>query len=202
MDGSLKIRGSGLVRKSDVVQAFRPAKRADLKVRTTTEAVFTLAAFGIRMPAMHRWTMKVRTAATVVVIALACVWLARPAAAQNQERYKVRLSTVPMDGGMRESVAGLGSASAVLAGTRITITGTFDGLRTPATAARLHSGPEKGVRGAALGDLTVSKAVSGTIGGSIDLTAEQVQNLRKGRVYIQISSEKAPDGNLWGWLLR
>jgi hypothetical protein len=48
----------------------------------------------------------------------------------------------------------------------------------------------------------VSKAMSGTITGSIDLTPEQVQGLKNGRLYLQISSEKAPDGNLWGWLLR
>ena len=146
--------------------------------------------------------MNSRPAVAVLVIAVFCIGLAASGAAQSQERYRVRLSTVPMDGGMRETVAGSGSASAVLSGAKFTITGNFQGLRTPATAARLHSGPERGVRGASLGDLTVSKAMSGTISGSIDLTPEQVQNLRKGRLYIQISSEKAPDGNLWGWLLR
>ena len=103
---------------------------------------------------------------------------------------------------MRETVAGMGAASAVLAGTKLTISGTFQGLRTPATAARLHNGLARGVRGVSLVDLTVSKAVSGTLAGSIDLTPEQLQGLRKGQLYIQISSEKAPDGNLWGWLLR
>ena len=136
-----------------------------------------------------------------VVIALVGFWFAQPAA-QSQEKYKTRLSTVPMDGGMRETVAGMGSAAAVLAGTKLTITGTFQGLRTPATAARLHNGLARGVRGAPLVDLTVSKAVSGTLTGSIDLTPEQLQSLRKGQLYLQISSEKAPDGNLWGWLLR
>ena len=135
------------------------------------------------------------------MIAVVGLWYAQPAA-QNQERYKVRLSTIPMDGGMRETVAGMGSASAVLTGTKLTISGTFQGLRTPATAARLHNGMARGVRGASLVDLTVSKAVSGTLAGSVDLTPEQLQNLRKGQLYIQISSEKAPDGNLWGWLLR
>ena len=136
-----------------------------------------------------------------VLIAVVALWCAQPAA-QNQERYKVRLSTIPMDGGMRETVAGMGSASAVLTGTKLTISGTFQGLRTPATAARLHNGMTRGVRGASLVDLTVTKAVNGTLAGSIDLTPEQLQSLRKGQLYIQISSEKAPDGNLWGWLLR
>ena len=144
--------------------------------------------------------MKTHSAAGLV-IALVCLWFAQPSA-QNQERYKVRLSTIPMDGGMRETVAGGGAASAVLAGTKLTITGTFQGLKTPATSARLHTGLTRGVRGAPLVDLTVSKAVNGTLAGSIDLTPDQLQSLRKGQLYIQISSEKAPDGNLWGWLLR
>ena len=144
--------------------------------------------------------MKTQSAA-VLVIAMVCLWFAQPAA-QNQERYKARLSTIPMDGGMRETVAGSGAASAVLAGTKLTITGTFQGLRSPATAARLHNGLTKGVRGAPVADLTVSKGMNGTLTGSIDLTPDQVQGLRKGQLYVQISSEKAPDGNLWGWLLR
>jgi hypothetical protein len=144
---------------------------------------------------------RVRRAAVVAIVVI-FAWYAPPGAAQNQEKYKVRLSTVPMDGGMREAVAGVGSASAVLMGTKLTITGTFQGLRSPATVARVHGGPARGVRGPALGELTVSKAVNGTITGSLDLTREQVQNLQNGRLYLQISSEKAPDGNLWGWLLR
>jgi CHRD domain len=153
------------------------------------------------MHRMYGWTMNSRSV-VVFVIALVSLSLAQHGLAQNPERYKVRLATVPMDGGMRETVAGTGAATAVLTGTKITINGTFEGLKSPATAARLHGGLTRGVRGAALGDLTVSKAMSGTITGTIDLTPEQVQSLKGGRLYLQISSEKAPDGNLWGWLLR
>ena len=138
----------------------------------------------------------------LVAIAIAVSCLGAHGAAQGQEKYKVRLATVPADGGMRDAVAGTGSASAVLAGTKLTITGTFDGLRSPATVARLHLGPVRGVRGAAVAELTVAKAVTGAVSGSLDLTPDQVQSLQKGRLYIQISSEKAPEGNLWGWLLR
>jgi hypothetical protein len=145
---------------------------------------------------------RLRRARAALVVAVVFFWFAPPGGAQNQEKYKVRLSTVPMDGGMREAVAGSGSASGVLTGTKLTITGTFMGLRSPATAARVHSGPARGVRGPSLGELTVSKAVVGTVTGSIDLTREQVQSLQSGRLYLQISSEKAPDGNLWGWFLR
>src|SRR5436305_12447653 len=72
---------------------------------------------------------------------------ATQAQGQAQERYKVRLATVPMDGGMRNTVAGTGSATAVLTGTKLTVTGTFDGLLPPATAAHVHRGAAMGVRG-------------------------------------------------------
>ena len=125
-----------------------------------------------------------------------------PGVAQSQERYRVRLATVPMDGGMRNTVAGSGAATAVLTGTKLAVNGTFDGLLSAATAARVHRGPVMGVRGPSFAELTVSKTPKGTVSGSIDLTPEQVQALRKGRLYLQISSEKAPDGNLWGWFVR
>lgn len=128
--------------------------------------------------------------------------LALPGAAQTQEKYKVRLATVPMDGGMRNTVAGTGTATAVLAGAKLTVNGTFDGLLSPATTAAVHRGPAMGVRGSSFATLTVSKAPKGTFSGSIDLTPEQVQALKKGQLYIQLSSEKAPDGNLWGWFVR
>ena len=123
-------------------------------------------------------------------------------AAQNSEQFKGRLAPVPIDATMRSTVTGSGSMSAVLTGSRLSISGTFDGLSAPATVARLHQGAMTGVRGPALSDLTISKATTGTLSGTLTLTGEQVDNLKKGKLYIQIHSEKAPDGNLWGWLLR
>jgi hypothetical protein len=140
--------------------------------------------------------------AAVLGITTSLLVLALPAAAQNEARYKVRLAPVPMDIAMRSTVAGRGSATAVLKGMMLTVTGTFDGLRSPATIARLYQGPAMGIRGAAFGDLTVSKAANGMISGSITLTPEQARALERGRVYLQISSERAPDGNLWGWFVR
>jgi hypothetical protein len=139
--------------------------------------------------------------AAVLAVAFAC-FLTSSGAAQTQERYRVRLTTVPMDGGMRNSVAGTGAATATLAGTKLSISGSFDGLKSPATAAQLHSGVARGVRGAPVGGLTISKATKGSITGSIDLTADQMKGLRDGHMYIEIASEKAPEGNLWGWLLK
>jgi hypothetical protein len=128
--------------------------------------------------------------------------LALSLAAQNGETFKARLSALPADAKTRAELAGSGSASAVLAGSKLDITGSFDGLRSAATSASLHSAAMAGIRGPVIGDLTISKAASGTLRGSIDLTPEQVASLHKGGLYVQIHSEKAPDGVLWGWFLK
>jgi hypothetical protein len=123
--------------------------------------------------------------------------------AQQPKTFKARLSPVPIDASMQATVAGSGTASAVLTGAKLVVTGTFDGLKSPATIAQIHKGPVRGVRGPNVLDLTVAKteAAAGTLSGSFDLTAIQIADLEKGRLYIQVHSEKAPDGNLWGWLL-
>jgi hypothetical protein len=123
--------------------------------------------------------------------------------AQQAKPYRARLAPVPIDVSMQATVAGSGSVSAVLTGTKLAVTGTFDGLKSPATIAQIHKGPVRGVRGPNVFDLTVTKtdASSGTISGSFDLTAIQVADLEKGRLYVQLHSEKAPEGNLWGWLM-
>ena len=118
------------------------------------------------------------------------------------ESFNIRLSTVPMDASMRNTVAGKGYGKATLAGNILTITGSFEGLISPATVARIHEGKVTGVRGPAIGDITIDQAVNGAISGKLNLTPEQLVSLRKGRLYMQIHSEKASDGNLWGWLLR
>lgn len=134
-------------------------------------------------------------------IGVGFAWFGVSLAAPAEEKFHTRLAPVSMDASMRANVAGTGSATAVLAGAKLSVNGTFEGLRSPATVAHLHQSRVAGVRGPAVFDLTVSHATSGTVSGSFDLSAEQVESLRKGRFYIQIHSEKAPDGNLWGWLM-
>jgi hypothetical protein len=122
--------------------------------------------------------------------------------AQQPKTFRARLSPVPIDVSMQATIAGSGSVTAVLTGAKLALTGTFDGLKSPATIAQIHKSPVKGVRGPNVLDLAVSKTdgASGTISGSFDLTALQIADLEKGRLYVQLHSEKAPDGNLWGWL--
>jgi hypothetical protein len=116
-------------------------------------------------------------------------------------QYRARLSVVPLDIAMQSTIAGSGSATATLKGSTLTINGAFTGLKTAATVARLHRGPKMAMRGPAIGDLTATADTSGNISGSLELTKAQIDDLAAGRIYIQLHSQKAPDGNLWGWLL-
>ena len=123
-----------------------------------------------------------------------------PPASQAKPQFRARLAPVPIDIVMQATITGRGAVTATLDGTTLSIAGSFADLRSPATTAKIHVGP-KGIRGPAVLDLTVSKATSGTIAGTFDLTPTQLDDLRNSRFYIQLHSEKAPDGNLWGWLL-
>jgi hypothetical protein len=147
-----------------------------------------------------------RPAATVVFLAAALLSLLPAGAAQNAqngESFKVRLSPVPISVAMMSTIAGYGSLTATLKGRQLTVEGTFEGLRSPATTVQIHRGP-KGIPGPSIADLnlTVTKAEKGTVSGTLELTPDQIADLRNGRLYVQIQSERAPDGNLWGWLLK
>jgi hypothetical protein len=120
--------------------------------------------------------------------------------AQGSQTFKARLSPMPVDATNQPGTTGLGAVTAVFTGTRLSISGTFSGLQTPATIAQVHVGP-KGIAGPPALDLMVTKATSGTLKGEFMLTPAQVDHLKRGRLYIQIHSEKAPEGNLRGWLL-
>ena len=134
-------------------------------------------------------------------VAVVAVLLAAPALVHAQSvQYRARLAVVPIDIPMQATIAGSGAVTATLKGTTLAINGTFSGLKTAATVVRMHRSPKPGMRGAPIGDLAATSGTSGTITGSIELTKAQVDDLAAGRLYIQLHSEKAPDGNLWGWL--
>jgi hypothetical protein len=133
----------------------------------------------------------------LAVIALA---LFAQATAPPATSFRARLSPVPVESSTASKITGTGSVTATLDGSTLTIRGTFEGMKSAATIAQIHMGA-RGVRGPAEFDLVVDKQPSGTVSGSIKLTAIQIDTLRKSRYYIQIHAEQAPDGNLWGWLL-
>src|SRR6185503_5024041 len=113
--------------------------------------------------------------------AILCICLgAVVVSAQTAKTYRARLSPVALDIAMQATVAGSGSVTAALSGTRLTINGTFDGLKSPATIAQIHKSPIAGVRGPVVADLTVTAATggtSGTLSGTLTLTPQQATDL-------------------------
>ena len=114
---------------------------------------------------------------------------------------RARLSPVPTDLAMQETIAGLGDATATLAGTTLTVEGTYRGLRSAATSVRVYESPKPGLRGPLVGEFASGGGTTGTFKGTVTLTGEQIAAFTKGLLYVQVQSEQAPEGNLWGWLL-
>lgn len=118
------------------------------------------------------------------------------------EKYQVYLSAMPFNDATQPIMtAGKASASATLDGDTLSISGTFTGLPGRATKARLCLSRGPGIPGDPVMDLTLTGDVTGKVTGQIKLDASQLAALRGRRLYIQIDSEKAPSGHLWGWLL-
>jgi hypothetical protein len=117
------------------------------------------------------------------------------------DTYRANLGPMPLDAATNKNMLGRGEAAATLDGKALTLSGTFAGLTSPATAAHLVVGIGIGVPGTETLDLKVTQASSGTVSGTLTLSAKQATAFRTGRLYVQIDSQKAPTGNLWGWLL-
>ena len=135
---------------------------------------------------------------------LACIGVLLAAApgaqAQDGDRFGGRLSIVPVDFATRPNVSGSGEAEAVLEDRTLTVTGTFEGLSSPATAAHLHRAPPAR-RGPAVFALDVTAAASGRVEGEVELDDTQAEALRGGEYYVQIATRNNPDGEIRGWLL-
>ena len=142
-----------------------------------------------------------RSARRLVPYATASLAAAVVVTVAAQQNFKVRLRPVPIEASTAANTTGAGEATASLAGTKLTLRGNFAGLKGAATVAHLHQGPAMGVRGPSFADVTVPSSTSGAFNAEIALTAAQVEGLRQGQIYLQIHSETAPDGNLWGWLI-
>ena len=112
-----------------------------------------------------------------------------------------RLSPGPRLVGTRADSSGYGTVTATLEDSKLTLQGSFSGLLAVPTAAHLAMGSLPGVRGPVIADLTISPATSGTLSGTVQLSPSQLTALRKGGLYVEIDSGKAPEGDLWGWIM-
>jgi hypothetical protein len=132
---------------------------------------------------------------------LAVLLLALLTTAAAAENFETRLSPSPLTDGTRINITGQGSALVEWDGNILSVSGNFTGLATGATTAEIYDGQGIGIPGPKAFDLSLTQDSSGTIWGSLTLTRKQLADLRAGHFYVQINSQKAPDGNLTGWLL-
>jgi hypothetical protein len=132
-------------------------------------------------------------------IASIALWFASSALAS--EVFKERLSPLGVTAATVNTTTGSGTVVATLDGSKLLIEATFHGLTGNATSANVRRGPT-GIPGPVVFDLEVPKASNGKITATLNLTPEQLADLKAGRLYVQIHSEKAPDGSIRGWLLK
>jgi CHRD domain len=121
--------------------------------------------------------------------------------AATSTTFQFRLSPGPRLVGTRADRSGGGAVIATLEDNELTLKGSFSGLLAVPTGAHLLMGSLPGVRGPVIADLTVSPSTSGTLSGRARLNASQLAALHKGGLYVEIDSDKAPQGDLWGWIL-
>jgi len=136
----------------------------------------------------------------IIQVLAAVMIVACPASSMAQQPQKYRGTLQPVPVSNPNDILGKGVVSAQLTGRRLTVNGTYAGFNSAATKADLHMGPLLGVTGPVVAPLTVTKGASGTFSGTAELTPAQVTALAANKLYIEIDSEKAPDGNSRGWL--
>lgn len=144
-----------------------------------------------------------KNAIYIVCIALLVSIQSGQAVAQGNV-WKIRLSPMPVSFGTRNTITGIGEATATLTGNNLQIKGNYSGMQGRATTAALHIGA-KGIPGPAIIDITLNVKADGK-NGQVDviipLNADQLTALKREQLYLQIASESATEGNLRGWLLR
>lgn len=143
--------------------------------------------------------MTVRSFVHPAILLLAAGLISAPASAAD--KYITNLGPLPLDDATKANLQGRGDASATLDGRTLTVSGSFARLPSPATTAHINLSDLTGMPGTKLFDLTVTQANSGSVSGQVTLSSSQAAAFRTGRFYIQIDSQKAPDGTIWGWLL-
>ena len=123
-------------------------------------------------------------------------------------KYATELDPVAFDNSTVKNTVGIGHVTATLSGSTLTVTGDYSGLSSEAIAVNLVLGFGPGVAGGAtgglagttVGKLTMGGGMSGQISGSVKMNAAKLAALKKGALYVELDSAKAPNGNLWGWL--
>ena len=148
---------------------------------------------------ISRWRWNCVAAAAVSVV-LVCLGFGAETPARTG-KYQAYLSPMPHNDATHANFSGKGVAVATLDGDTMSLSGTFTGLASAATKAHICLSMAAGIPGKPIFDIIAPSVGEGKVAGIFKLNKDQIAALQKGQVYIQIDSEKAPNGNLWGWLL-
>jgi alcohol dehydrogenase (cytochrome c) len=142
--------------------------------------------------------MNIPMNARIALVALATAALVGQNASA-QETFRARLSPMPVNAQTVRTITGVGQVRATLQGNRLTLSGEFRGMSSPATAAELRLAPPT-MAGPVAAPLQVTTGTEGQISGTITLSAEQLTALRGESLYVRINSQGNPNGELRGWI--
>ena len=159
------------------------------------------------MNAVHQRRRRATSIRALILcgVGLLGFWWATPPlqSAQSGERFRGRLSMLPINFATAPSISGSGEAHARLTGRVLAITGTFEGLTSPATVAHIHQAPpaRRGPVAFTIEISSTSLATSGELSGTLELTDAQIRALRNSEYYVQIHTENNTGGEIRGWLI-
>jgi hypothetical protein len=84
----------------------------------------------------------------------------------------------------------------------VTVTGSYSGLLTNATASHIHGIAAIGVNGPVMVNILTTGGTSGTLSGGGSLSASEVTNMLNGLTYLNIHTTGTPAGELRGQILK
>lgn len=122
-----------------------------------------------------------------------------PIVSAQTEVFRARLSPMPTTPQTVNEILGEGEVILTLSGNTLTVEGRFEGMSSTATAAHVHNGPPA-QPGPVIHTLNISDASAGEITAQLQLSDEQIAELKANNFYIQIHSVNNPPGELRGWV--
>lgn len=120
--------------------------------------------------------------------------------AQAQTVFGDKLGFIAVNNTNRENVSGTGWVRATLDGNTLVVEGEFENLSSPIVAAHIHLAP-RGQHGPVLFPLEYSGTTEGTLSGTFTLSEAHLEALRAINFYVNVHSEKSPDGEIRAWLV-
>lgn len=122
-----------------------------------------------------------------------------PSISAQTEVFRARLSPMPTTPQTVNEIIGEGEVILSLAGNTLTIEGSFEGMSSTATAAHVHKGPPARP-GPVIHTLNITDATAGGITAQLQLSDDEIVELKANSFYIQIHSINNPAGELRGWV--